>query len=249
MTAQKRRLPLKAAAAVIGSMLFLSGCSLSPIDKLAGTIVTEVSQEERPTIAPTGGSAPSVSELRALLNGLVVDDGVRGTGYQRTDFLDRWPLVNGCDVRNRVLARDLQNTVLRKDGCTVASGTLTDPYDGARVDFAAARGSSGGAVIDHTVSLIDAYRSGAKDWPAQKKQAFAIDEANLQAVSDATNGDELGNGKSGKNAADWRAPTSAGECFFARSVISVKTNWVLTVTATEKTALADALGACTKAAP
>ncbi|XJN89981.1 hypothetical protein ACHMXD_02795 [Micrococcus luteus] len=64
---------------------------------------------------------------------------------------------NGCPADQDVLARDLQDPVLDTDGCTVLSGTLTDPYTGQTVAY---EKGSDEIVIDYVVPLEYAHLSG-----------------------------------------------------------------------------------------
>ena len=54
------------------------------------------------------------------------------TGYDRAQFGGGWAEVDGCDVRDRVLARQLTSVRFAAAGdgrrCTVLKGDLADPY-------------------------------------------------------------------------------------------------------------------------
>ena len=73
----------------------------------------------------------------------------------------------------------------RRIRCDVASGTLDDPYTGARIRFV-----SGGASevdIDHVVALGDAWQKGAQQWSYARRVRFANDPLNLLAVDASAN--------------------------------------------------------------
>ena len=81
-------------------------------------------------------------------------------------------------MRNRTLARDQRHVVYDAgSACDVASGTLADPYTGARIRFV-----SGGASevdVDHVVALGDAWQKGAQQWSYARRVRFANDPLNL----------------------------------------------------------------------
>jgi hypothetical protein len=99
---------------------------------------------------------------------------------------------NGCDQRNDVLRHDLtkRKTKPGTNGCVLASGVLKSEYTGKTVEFT--RGDDEIA-IDHVVSLAEAWRTGAFAWDPAKRERFANDPFNLEAVETAVNqekGDE-----------------------------------------------------------
>ncbi|WP_253250118.1 HNH endonuclease family protein [Rhodococcus sp. BUPNP1] len=68
---------------------------------------------------------------------------------------------NGCDTRNDILRRDLTAVSLDPQSvCTVRTGTLEDVYTGDSVAF-------DDVVIDHVVSLRDAWQKGAYELDAE----------------------------------------------------------------------------------
>ena len=85
---------------------------------------------------------------------------------------------DGCGADQQVLARDLAGAELGQDGCTVLSGTLTDPYTGRTVEY---EEGSGDVVLDHVVPLEYAYLAGATT-PAVAA-ALANDPLNLVATT------------------------------------------------------------------
>src|SRR4051812_45720354 len=80
----------------------------------------------------------------AALNTLAVKGRAPKTGYSRDQYGQGWGTLNGCDTRQTILRRDLTNVELLVDGCTVARGTLLDPYTGKTIDFK--RGATSSAV-------------------------------------------------------------------------------------------------------
>ena len=153
----------------------------------------------------------------------------------------RWADVdrNGCDTRNDVLRRDLTQVQIKPgtQGCKVLSGQLVDPYSGATIPFSSQ--DSQAVHIDHTVSLADAWASGAWAWDESQRTAFANDPANLLAVDGPAN-----NSKSDATAADWLPDTVAGRCELVEHQVVVKAKWGLSVTERERAAMRRVLASC-----
>ena len=128
--------------------------------------------------------------------------------YDRQAFGQRWADTdhNGCDTRNDILARDLARPTFKPGtrDCVVLTGTLAEPYTGTTIQFQRGDKSSALVQIDHVVALADAWRSGAWQWDAQRRQEFANDPENLLAVDGAANED-----KSASSADQWLPPNAA----------------------------------------
>lgn len=191
----------------------------------------------RPTATPT--PTPRVAELAEVDKGTalyVLLNNVRIGSPRDEDTYDRdvfeWRGYdfdrNGCDTRNDVLRRDLDDVVTRygTNGCVVQLGTLQpDPYSGTDLPYE--RGNNQ-VEIDHMVSLWDAWRSGASGWDAQQLREFGNDPLNLLAVSATANGS-----KSNKTADQWVPPHKDYRCEFIARQISVKAEYDLSVTRAE----------------
>jgi hypothetical protein len=155
-------------------------------------------------------------------------------GYSRDEFGQMWADVdgNGCDQRNDVLRRDTVKRHTKPDtnGCVLRSGVIkNDRYSYASRQVKYQRGSSK-VEIDHVVSLADAWRMGAYDWSAKKREKFANDFMNLEAVDAATN-----RAKEDKNAAQWLPEAEPTDiCWFVARQVTIKTRYHLAVTQDEK---------------
>ncbi|MBP2414170.1 hypothetical protein JOF48_002969 [Arthrobacter stackebrandtii] len=209
---------------------------------------------------PDAGPPPSLRPAPPVLGAPVVDVGPAtalavletlqvkgrspGNNYQRSAFGEAWldADANGCDTRNDILRRDLTATALA-DGqlCTVAAGTLQEPYTGKEVAFKRGRDSSGDVQIDHVVALGNAWQSGAAALTAQQRQSLANDPLNLLAVDGQANQD-----KSASDAATWLPPNKGFRCQYVARQISVKAAYRLWVTPAEKAAMQRVLGLCPK---
>ncbi len=163
------------------------------------------------------------------------------TGYDRDRFGQAWLDAdrNGCDTRNDILRRDLEQQTIKAgtNGCVVLSGVLDDPYTRMRIDFV--RGDSYSVDIDHVVALGNAWASGAWRFDIRTRAALANDPLNLLAVDAGAN-----RSKSDANAASWLPPNKSYRCAYVARQIAVKAKYRLAVTAAEQAQLARQLTTC-----
>lgn len=207
------------------------------------------------------GSAPIAAELAAegsaTWDGSTLDiDGPRldaaaralpvaessATGYRREAFgqagadEDR----NGCDTRNDILARDLDEVAYRPGSdCVVVTGTLRDPYTGRDIPFVRGQGTSTTVQIDHILPLAIAWTGGANLWTLEQRQAFANDPSNLQAVDGPSN-----LSKSDFGPAEWAPEDASYTCAYAARFAMVATRYAIAVTSADREALVAVAGAC-----
>lgn len=197
-------------------------------------ITAGVTSEVTPAQAATTISAP------AALNKLAVKGRAPKTGYERTKFSDGWGDIGSCDVRNFILERDLTNITWRSSpDCTVATGTLKDPYTGKVINFVRGVGSSLAVQIDHVVAVSDAWQKGAQQFSYAKRNSFYNDPLNLLAVDGPTN-----SSKGDSDAASWLPPNKNFRCAYVARQIAVKRKYSIWVTAAEKSAMAGVLTRC-----
>ncbi len=199
-----------------------------------------------PSGAPVAPGAPRFDAARAQLRALPVRGWDRTSDFRRYQFGPAWSDDvnvefghNGCNTRDDILRRDLKNLVVRPFTCFAQSGTLTDPYTGATIDFVRGPETSNAVEIDHVVSLADAWYKGARSWDPQRRLDFANDPRNLLAVSPQANFD-----KAFRDAAGWLPPNPAFRCDFVARQIEVKTAYGLWLSAKEKRAMTDVLAHC-----
>lgn len=172
------------------------------------------------------------------LNELAVKGRAPKTNYSREQFGDGWREVNGCDVRNIILHRDLKDVAVNAE-CKVVSGTLDDPYTGKTITFQRGEFTSDDVQIDHVVALSDAWQKGAQLLTPGRREELANDPLELLAVDGAANQQ-----KSDGDAATWLPPNKAFRCQYVARQIAVKKKYALWVTQAEKRAMTDVLGAC-----
>ena len=189
-----------------------------------------------------------VIEARALLPELDVKGRAPKTGYDRDLFGQAWSDDvsvefgrNGCDTRNDILQRDLDDISFRPNtrDCVVESGVLYGPYTGERIEFTRGRDTSTEVQIDHVVALSDAWQKGAQQLTEQQRREFANDPLNLLAVAGWANQQ-----KSDGDAATWLPPRREFRCPMVARQVLVKERYGLWVTAAERDAMERVLSSC-----
>ena len=184
-----------------------------------------------PATSPPATSPPAPPI--ATLAQLAVAPEVVG-GYERDLFQPSgWGDTDndGCDTRSEVLMRDSRAPVTLTSGCRVGTGNWISIYDGF------ATNSASDLEIDHVVALAEAWRSGARDWSADRRHEFTDDMDNLVAVSVSSN-----RSKGDRDPALWQPPQPSSWCRFGAIWISVKVKWSLAADQREF----DALGRMTQ---
>lgn len=160
------------------------------------------------------------------------------TGYQRTQFGSGWSREDGCDTRNRILARDMRQLQMN-ERCQVTRGSLEDPYTGKVIQFVRGSSSSSAVQIDHVVALSNAWQTGAQQLSEVRRVAFANDPLNLLAVDGPAN-QQKGDG----DAATWLPSSVAFRCQYVARQIAVKQKYSLWVVLPEKEAMQRVLRGC-----
>ncbi|MET7329920.1 HNH endonuclease family protein [Nonomuraea sp. NPDC005650] len=222
---------VRAFMAGVATVAVLAGCGGLQGQSSAGT--------------DKGGKSDSVSvsDARKKLDKLTVKGRAPKTGFDRDKFGPAWADVdhNGCDTRNDILKRDLDDETFKAGthDCIVLTGTLHDPYSGKTINFKRGQDTSTAVQIDHVIPLSDAWQKGAQQWPADKRKEFANDPLNLMAVDGPLNGQ-----KSDSDAATWLPPRKAYRCTYISRQIDVKTKYGVWVTSAEKDAMETILQSC-----
>ena len=168
------------------------------------------------------------------------------TGYSRAQFGQTWTDDttvdggrNGCDTRNDILRRDLRQVAVRagSQGCSVTSGTLTDPYTGKVLVFSSRNAAA--VQIDHVVALSNAWQTGAQALSPSQRQDLANDPIDLQATAGAVN-----QAKGDGDAATWLPPNKSYRCTYVARQVAVKAKYRLWVTVPERNTISAVLTAC-----
>ena len=184
------------------------------------------------TASPTPST--SASAAKSELGDLKIAKPLSMSGYSREKFPHWINQGNDCDTREVVLKRD-GSGVKENSECHPTSGKWVSKYDDKTFT------DPDGLDIDHLVPLANAWRSGAATWSTARREAFANDlkDPQLIAVSASSN-----RSKGDQDPSQWKPPSEAFWCQYARDWIAVKYRWHLTITSAEKSALTDMLGRC-----
>ena len=148
---------------------------------------SRISQPESQTIQTSMqrelfGASNAKSELEKI----EVKGRAPKTGYSRKQFGNGWGKINGCSVREVILARDLTDERI-DEKCRVLSGVLNDPYTGQTIHFQRGEKTSSKVQIDHVVALSDAWQKGAQQISPEEREKLANDPLNLLAVDGPAN--------------------------------------------------------------
>jgi len=182
----------------------------------------------------TPRSGVDQSGAAAQLDTLTVGTWASMSGYSRDRFQHWDSQGDGCNTRDLVLQRAGTGVVTAFD-CKITQGTWFSVYDGKSVT------DPQGIDIDHMVPLANAWRTGASRWTDEQREAFAndLDRPQLVAVTTTSN-----RSKGDQDPSEWKPPRREFWCTYAQSWITVKAYWKLSVTVTERAALADMLASC-----
>jgi hypothetical protein len=178
------------------------------------------------------------TSVDTAVKGLKVAPDTRA-GYARSLF-KHWSDLdkNGCSTRNDVILAEALVKPKVDAGCKIVkdTGKWYSAYDGLTVtNFSALD-------VDHMVPLAEAWDSGASKWDDARRQVYANDmgDANaLIAVTAATN-----RSKSDQDPAEWLPAKDV--CAYIKNWVHVKLRWSLTVDDKELKAIKDANAKCSK---
>lgn len=208
---------------------------------IVGAVFGSLQYHDQPAaIEKPAVSSVDTSPALDALGTLPVKGRAPKTGYSRAQFGNGWQDTGNCDMRNYILARDMEAEVLQSDtDCRVLSGRLNDPYTGKTIMFTKGASSSALVQIDHVVALSDAWQKGAQLLSAETRATFANDPLNLLAVDGPAN-----NQKSDADAATWLPPNKDYRCRYVARQIAVKQKYSLWVTQAESDAMKRVLHGC-----
>lgn len=222
-----------------------TGCALWLLSGCAELASPETATEPAPSShnsAEVDDALSSLDQLRPL-----DDDSV--PEYDRDDFGDGWadPDGNGCDARRDVLKAQQDNAAtfetISRNGCEhyPVAGTWNDPYTGQVLvaDDLTEAAQAQELPVDHVVSLSAAHRSGAWQWSDEERERFANDPSNLLVTNRATNST-----KGDAGADEWLPANQGFHCEFATIVISVRVEYELAISDSERASLGDLLEKC-----
>lgn len=223
----------RTAGVVVGLILALASAVLPNLDSADPVPVG-------PTGSVTAAEAPqetTAEQLESLLAQLTIAPEGPREGYDR-DLFKHWVDADqdGCDTREEVLIEESLVPAATGSGCSVASGEWFSPYDA--MTFTA----PGGLDIDHVVPLGEAWDSGASAWDSVRRQDYANDLDDLEALIAVSAGSNRS--KSDRDPAEWRPPVADYWCTYASHWVTVKVVWGLSADEAEVQALREMVVTC-----
>ena len=260
-SSQNTARPAPAAAPITGSPVTTTAVTTASASPSAPSVPSSPSSTVRSPATTALAAAPLLAAPRPVslvstvsaaqaavtaLQKLRVAGRAPKTGYSRAQFGQTWTddtIVdgghNGCDTRNDILRRDLRQVAVRagSQGCSVTSGTLTDPYTGKALAFSSRNAAA--VQIDHVVALSNAWQTGAQALLPSQRQDLANDPINLQATAGAIN-----QAKGDGDAATWLPPNKSYRCTYVARQVAVKAKYGLWVTVAERNTISTVLTAC-----
>ena len=159
--------------------------------------------------------------------------------YDRDDWLHWIDADHDCqDTRNEVLIQESTVAVTFRDDrhCKVAAGRWVDPYGGQVIT------NPKQLDIDHLVPLANAHLAGAWAWNAERRRDYAnelVESEHLIAVHRSLNRQ-----KGAKGPEDWKPPSQAFWCDYAKAWKRTKDHWGLTMTTREAGVLSEMEATC-----
>ncbi|MFJ3673948.1 HNH endonuclease family protein [Streptomyces sp. NPDC090106] len=244
MTRRTTLLPTTATALAL--TLALSGC--------AG-LIEEATSSPQPsaTASPAASGAPGADATAGAGGGAGAGEGLAladaigqltiepetSGGYVRSSF-KHWnsgqDAGDGCDTREELLIAEAVTAPETGTGCKLTGGSWFSYYD--EVTVTNARGLD----VDHIVPLEEAWSSGASQWDAARREAYANDldaERSLVAVTAKTN-----RSKGAKDPAQWLPPADSALCTYLEDWTATKLRWNLTADTAEQAALTEHATQC-----
>ncbi|MER6014065.1 HNH endonuclease family protein [Streptomyces bluensis] len=192
---------------------------------------TPAHAQERFSVAVT---LPVTAAVHALPLAAEVRDGYRRTSFRHWNA-GKNP-TDGCNTRAEVLLSEAVDPPAVLPGCKLSGGRWWSYYDSKWLTAASALD------IDHVVPLAEAWDSGASDWTAKRREAYANDldaPTSLVAVSAASN-----RSKADQDPAEWLPPATDVVCRYTSEWIATKLRWELTADTVEREALTRLADAC-----
>jgi hypothetical protein len=207
--------------------LAAGGTSLAPVTTATSTSTSTTSSTTTTTVVVPTTTAPTTTAPLPtdVLAGLAIAD-EHLPGYDR-DLFKHWSDFDhdGCNTRCEVLEAERRPDF---GWVSIYDGFVTN--DPTKLE------------VDHVVALAEAWRSGAWAWDNGRREAFAndLDEPDaLIAVSSSSN-----QSKADKDPAEWRPSARGSWCQWAKGWLRVKVKWGLSADQREADALRSILADC-----
>ena len=236
--------PLDTSTTTLGPTVMADPPATSPPSNPTATSTVIPRTEPTSTPTPLRTEVPNPMTTPEILLAFTITISSPSLGlpaYDRDEWR-HWTDEDGdCqNARHEVLIEESLSPVAFKTDqqCQVLTGEWFGAFTG--MSFTEASDLD----IDHMVPLANAHRSGGWDWDEDRKREYANSlgyPGHLMAVSSGAN-----RSKGAKGPEDWRPPDEPYWCEYATDWVSIKSEWELTVTRAEATALGEMLGTCSE---
>jgi hypothetical protein len=194
-----------------------------PMKKSTTTTVAKKKKVVTTTTVVKGATQPTILSVLATIP--VMNE--HPQGYSRSLF-KHWIDADGdgCDTREEVLiAESTSKAQVDSYGCKVVAGDWYSPYEGGTYE------QPGELDIDHMVPLKEAWDSGAWNWTASQRQAFANDLTDSRPLIAVLNSQNRS--KSDKDPSNWIPPRTSYLCTYLANWVAIKSHWKLSMDQSE----------------
>lgn len=218
--------PALALAVTVGYVSTSDAQSGVVTKKSTTTIASKKKRPPSTTSTVVKGGVSQTSSAISVLESISIQN-ENGRGYSRSLF-KHWTDADSdsCNTREEVLiAESRSRAQVDAFGCKVVEGDWFSPYEGATFT------SPGGLDVDHVIPLKEAWDSGAWEWTASRRQAFAndlSDPRSLIAVSASQN-----RSKGDKDPSNWIPPQASYLCTYLSDWVAIKSHWGLSMDQSE----------------
>lgn len=217
-------IPALAIVVSVGCASASGAQSTAPNKKSPTTTVAKKKKKATTTTTIVKG-ATSSTILQVLATIPVMNE--HPQGYSRSLF-KHWVDADGdgCDTREEVLiVESTSKAQVDAYGCKVIEGDWYSPYEGGTYTH------PGDLDIDHMVPLKEAWDSGAWNWTAAQRQAYANDLSDPRPLIAVLNSQNRS--KSDKDPSNWIPPRGEYTCAYLANWVAIKAKWKLSMDQSE----------------
>jgi hypothetical protein len=221
----QRSLIVFPALAIVVTVGCVSSSGAAPSPEAKKTTTTLKKKKVVTTTIAKGSVAVNPTALSVLATITVQNE--YKSGYSRPLF-KHWIDANGngCNTREEVLiAESRSKAQVDAYGCKVIEGDWFSPYDNVM------HTNPSELDIDHMIPLKEAWDSGAWNWTAAQRQAFANDLSDARVLIAVTAGQNRS--KSDKDPSNWIPPQKSYTCTYLSEWVAVKARWKLSMDQSE----------------
>ncbi|MEO3972917.1 DUF1524 domain-containing protein [Streptomyces sp. CAU 1734] len=191
-----------------------------------------------PAAAPAGTATPAplvakgqIAQLEDAISVILTADEDRA-GYQSTSF-PHWnkgrDTTDACSTRAEVLIAEAVEEPDVSAACKLTGGKWFSYYDEQTVT------KQSSIEVDHVVPLAEAWGSGASAWTAERREAYANDQAATATLTAVTARTKREKGE--QDITGWLPPSTSALCRYIGDWVATKLRWGLSTDKEELEAL------------